>query len=61
MSLLTTPAAQFQPPSQTTAEARRILRVRLLRDLVANGLYRVPTRELAERLAPVLRTGGPTD
>lgn len=39
------------------AAARRALRVRLLRDLVSNGLYQVPTAALAERLVPVLRAG----
>jgi hypothetical protein len=33
---------------------RRRLKVRLLRDLVANGLYRVSVDALAERLATVL-------
>jgi hypothetical protein len=61
MSLLASPVAQFQPSSPTTAEARRRLRVGLLRDLVAHGLYRIPTRELAERLVPVLRSSSPTD
>lgn len=34
--------------------ARRALRIRLLRDLVNNGLYQVPTEALAERLVGVL-------
>jgi hypothetical protein len=46
------PAAEAAP---TDPEAiRRALRVRLLRDLVSNGLYQVPTEALAERLLPVL-------
>jgi hypothetical protein len=59
MSPLAAPVARFQPPSPATVEARRRLRVKLLRDLVSNGLYRIPTRELAERLVPVLRSASP--
>ena len=39
--------------------ARRALRVRLLRDLIANGLYQIPTEALAERLVAVLQPEGP--
>ena len=35
---------------RSLAEARRALRVRLLRDLVSNGLYRVRSGPLAERM-----------
>ena len=35
---------------------RRALRVRLLRDLVETGLYKVPVEALADRLMSVLRT-----
>ena len=39
-------------------QARRRLRVRLLQDLVARGLYRIPTEALAERLADVFERDG---
>ena len=39
--------------SESQDDARRKLRVRLLRDLVSNGLYRVPVDALADRLAVV--------
>ena len=45
------------PPQTPDLEARRrALRVRLLRDLVENGLYKVPVEALADRLMSVLRT-----
>lgn len=62
MNLLATPPTQLPPvpieaaPADRDA-ARRALRIRLLRDLVQNGLYQVPTAQLAERLIPVLRAG----
>jgi anti-sigma28 factor (negative regulator of flagellin synthesis) len=37
--------------------ARRRLRVQLLKDLVSNGLYRVDTGALAEKLMSVLKLG----
>jgi hypothetical protein len=41
------------PSSCTDLEAeRRRLKVRLLRDLVSNGLYRVRMDELVDRLLP---------
>lgn len=57
--LYPTPTPQLPPvpveaAPRTREAARRALRVRLLRDLVGNGLYRVPTDALAERLVPVL-------
>jgi hypothetical protein len=59
-----TPSIATQPPvppvpveaaPADSEAARRALRVRLLRDLVSNGLYRIRIEELAERLVPVLR------
>lgn len=38
-------------------DERRQLRVRLLRDLVSNGLYRVETDALAAKLVEVLELG----
>ena len=56
MSLQSLPQApDSQAANLSPAEARRVLRVRLLRDLVSHGLYRVPTRQLAEKLVPVVR------
>ncbi len=46
-----TRAAAVSPvPSGSLEEQRRLLKVKLLRDLVAHGLYRVSTEVLAERL-----------
>lgn len=68
MNRVMTPLAAPQPHSSLPpvpveaapadrAAARRALRVRLLRDLVSNGLYQVPTQALVDRLLPVLRVG----
>ena len=43
-----------EPTRDDIAVARRDLRIRLLRDLVANGLYQVPTEALADRLVAVV-------
>jgi hypothetical protein len=43
-----------EPSADDVALVRRQARLRLLRDLVSNGLYRVPTEALAERLVGVV-------
>lgn len=43
-----------EPSADDLAVVRRDLRIRLLRDLVSNGLYRVSTEALAERLIGVV-------
>ena len=47
------PAPETPTPADL-AEARRALRVRLLKDLVSNGLYQVRADRLADRLVSVL-------
>ena len=51
-TLHASPTADLSPSDPEAA--RRVLKIRLLRDLVSHGLYRVPTDALAERLGPVL-------
>ena len=43
-----------EPSADDLALVRRQLRIDLLRDLVSNGLYRVSTEALAERLVGVV-------
>ena len=47
-------ALSLESSADDLAIIRRQLRIRLLRDLVSNGLYRVPTEALAERLVAVV-------
>jgi hypothetical protein len=49
------PSVVAMAPAESLDEARRRNRIKLLRDLVSNGLYRVQTERLAERLAPILQ------
>lgn len=49
--------ASSEPSADDVALVRRQLRIRLLRDLVSNGLYQVPTEALADRLIGVLSGG----
>lgn len=57
MSTLATRNAPAAPEAMSPADlaaVRRALRVRLLKDLVSNGLYEVRADRLADRLAHLL-------